>query len=67
VGKRKGNQRDTVFTVFTDADFKAQFYDRRGEFDPALRRRVEREAKARGSATPGKPGSEPSALGFRTR
>lgn len=48
MGKRKGRQRDTAFTLFSDTDFKADFYDRRHTFDVALRERVEREAKARG-------------------
>lgn len=48
MGKRKGRQRDTAFTVFTDAEFKARFYDRREMLDAATRLRVEREAKARG-------------------
>jgi len=48
VGKRKGRQRDTGFTLFGDAEFKERFYDRRDGFDAAFRRRVEREAKARG-------------------
>lgn len=48
MGKRKGRQRDTAFTLLGAADFRAQFYDRRHSFDPELRGRVEREAKARG-------------------
>jgi hypothetical protein len=48
MGKRKGRQRDTAFTLFDNANFKARFYDRRDQFEPALRLRVEREAKARG-------------------
>jgi len=47
MGKRKGRQRDTAFTLFGDAKFKADFYDRRDAFAAAFRRRVEREAKAR--------------------
>lgn len=47
MGKRKGRQRDTAFTLFGDAEFKAKFYGRRATFDVAFRRRVEREAKAR--------------------
>lgn len=48
MGKRKGRQRDTELTLFSDAEFRAWFYDRRATFEAALRRRVEREAKARG-------------------
>ncbi len=48
MGKRKGRQRDTAFTVFTDADFRTRFYDRRDQLDAATRLKVEREAKARG-------------------
>ncbi len=48
MGKRKGRQRDTAFTLLGDGEFRAQFYDRRQDFDPRLRVRVEREAKARG-------------------
>lgn len=47
MGKRKGRQRDTAFTLLSDAEFIGQFYDRRQGFPPALRLRVEREAKAR--------------------
>jgi len=48
MGKRKGNQRDSLFSLFGDAEFKAKFYDRRKGFDAAFRLRVEREAKVRG-------------------
>lgn len=48
MGKRKGNQRDTAFTLFGDPEFKEQFYDRRHTFAAALRLRVEREGKVRG-------------------
>jgi hypothetical protein len=48
MGKRKGRQRDTAFSLFDDADFMARFYDRRDKLEPALRLRIEREAKARG-------------------
>jgi len=48
MGKRKGRQRDSAFTLFGDHEFKELFYDRRHEFDAALRIRVECEAKARG-------------------
>ena len=47
MGKRKGRQRDTAFTLLSDAEFIGQFYDRRHDFPAALRLRVEREAKAR--------------------
>ncbi len=47
MGKRKGRQRDTAFTLFGDDEFRALFYDRRQSFEPAFRERVEREAKAR--------------------
>lgn len=48
MGKRKGRQRDTAFTIFSDAEFRARFYDVRHTFDAALRLRVEAEGKARG-------------------
>ena len=48
MGKRKGRQRDTEFTAFSTADFRARFYDRRDQLDAKMRQRVEREAKARG-------------------
>jgi len=48
MGKRKGNQRDTAFSLFDDAEFVERFYSRRHTFDRTFRRRVEREAKARG-------------------
>jgi hypothetical protein len=48
MGKRKGRQRDTAFTAFNDAEFILLLYNRRNSFEPALRLRVEREAKARG-------------------
>ena len=48
MGKRKGRQRDTAFTIFSDAQFVQKFYARRHEFTPEMRRRVETEAKARG-------------------
>lgn len=48
MGKRKGRQRDSAFTLFGDDEFKVQFYDRRVTFDAAFRERVEREGKARG-------------------
>jgi hypothetical protein len=48
MGKRKGRQRDTAFTIFGDAEFREKFYDRRKTLEPPLRERVEREAKARG-------------------
>jgi hypothetical protein len=48
MGKRKGRQRDSSFTLFGDAEFTEKFYDRRETFEAAFRRRVESEAKARG-------------------
>ena len=48
MGKRKGRQRDTAFTIFSDAQFIGKFYNRRITFTAALKVRVEREAKARG-------------------
>lgn len=48
MGKRKGNQRDTAFSLFEDAEFVERFYARRQTFNRTFRRRVEREAKARG-------------------
>lgn len=48
MGKRKGNQLDTAFTLYDDPEFVAKFYARRQGFDPTFRLRVEREAKARG-------------------
>jgi len=48
MGKRKGRQRDTAFTLFGDDDFRRDFYDRRHTFDAAFRLRVEAEAKVRG-------------------
>ena len=48
MGKRKGRQRETAFTVFSTPDFKARFYDRRDQLDDATRLKVEKEAKARG-------------------
>jgi len=48
MGKRKGRQRDTAFSLFGDDEFRQDFYDRRQTFEPALRLRVEAEAKARG-------------------
>jgi len=48
MGKSKGRQRDTAFTLFGDDAFKKRFYDRRHTFDPEFRDRVEREAKTRG-------------------
>lgn len=39
MGKRKGNQRDSLFSLFGDAEFKAKFYDRRKGFDAAFRLR----------------------------
>lgn len=47
MGKRKGNQRDTAFSLFDDAEFSERFYACRHSFDAVFRRRVEREAKAR--------------------
>lgn len=47
MGKRKGRQRDTEFSLFSDDEFLAKFYNRRHEFEAALRLRVECEAKAR--------------------
>lgn len=48
MGKRKGRQGETAFTVFTTLEFKARFYDRRDQLDDAMRLKVEKEAKARG-------------------
>jgi len=48
MGKRKGRQRDTAFTIYDDAEFRARFYDRRNELERQLKERVEREGKARG-------------------
>lgn len=48
MGKRKGRQRDTRFTVFTTIEFRVKFYERRHEFDAQFKRLIEREAKARG-------------------
>ena len=48
MGKRKGRQRDTEFSLIGNAGFLEDFYDRRALLDPELRLRVEREAKARG-------------------
>jgi hypothetical protein len=48
MGKRKGRQRDTEFTLFSDDEFAVQFYSRRATFSASFRLRVEREAKARG-------------------
>jgi hypothetical protein len=47
MGKRKGRQRDTAFTLFGDDEFVEKFYNRRHTFDAAFRLRVECEAKAR--------------------
>lgn len=47
MGKRKGRQRDSAFTLFNDEVFRRDYYDRRHEFKPALRLRVEAEGKAR--------------------
>ncbi len=54
MGKRKGRQRETAFTIFNDTEFRKRFYDRRHTFDPPLRLRVEREGKARGLRNVGK-------------
>jgi len=48
MGKQKGRQRDTAFTLLGDSEFREDFYDRRHTFEAAFRRRVEREAKVRG-------------------
>ncbi len=48
MGKRKGRQRNTAFTLLGDAEFKAGFYDRRDSFNAVLRLRVEREADPKG-------------------
>ncbi len=48
MGKRKGRQRDTAFTIFSDAQFVEKFYGRRATLTAVVRVRVEREAKARG-------------------
>lgn len=57
VGKRKGRQRDTAFTIFGNAEFRSKFYDRRTTFDAAFRIRVECEAKTRGIRNVQKRGS----------
>ena len=48
MGKRKGRQRDTAFTLYGDTEFMELYYSRRHTFDTELRLRVEREGKARG-------------------
>lgn len=48
MGKRKGRQRDTGFTLFSDLEFIDLFYARRQSFAAPFRLRVECEAKARG-------------------
>jgi len=45
MGKQKGRQRDTAFTLLGDSEFREDFYDRRHTFQAAFRLRVEREAK----------------------
>jgi hypothetical protein len=50
MGKRKGRQRNTEFTVFTDEEFVKRFYERRAQFSPEMRQKVEAEAKARAPA-----------------
>jgi hypothetical protein len=47
VGKRKGRQRDTAFTLFSDDEFMEDFYNRRQTFAAALRLRVEADALER--------------------
>ena len=48
MGKRKGRQRDTAFTLYGDKEFMELYYNRRHTFDAELRLRVEREGKTRG-------------------
>lgn len=49
MGKRKGRQHETAFTIFIDAEFKARFYDRR-DHGPARRRNAPpRRARSQGA------------------
>ena len=63
----KGRQRDTEFSVFSDAVFVELFYARRAELDDSTRLRVEREAKARGIRNVQKRNVRPSGQYPRTR
>jgi len=51
VGKRKGRQRDTGFTLFGDAEFKERFYDRRDGFGAASGAASSAKQRPEGSAT----------------
>lgn len=46
MGKRKGRQGDTAFSAMTREEFLL-IYERRAQFDDAIRLRIEREAKHR--------------------